>query len=154
MKSLHDLLELVSIGAQDEVLEIGCGVGRVGLVLAPLCRLWTGADISANMLAYASRRLRDVNNVRLVQLHRVGLEDFTESSFHVVYTTDMFEHLDEMDRWRYVEEAFRVLRSGGRLAIFNMCPHDSQDWLYYDYFPEALTRDLADFWPPEAVRKY
>ena|SRR5437867_2348021 len=32
-----------------------------------------------------------------------------------------------------------------------MCPHDSLDWLYYDYFPEALTRDLADFWPPEAI---
>jgi len=50
-----------------------------------------------------------------------------------------------------VREAFRVLRTGGRLAIFNMCPHDSLDWLYYDYFPEALTRDLADFWPPEAI---
>jgi hypothetical protein len=44
-----------------------------------------------------------------------------------------------------------VLRTGGRLVIFNMCPHDSLDWLYYDYFPEALTRDLADFWPPEAI---
>jgi SAM-dependent methyltransferase len=50
-----------------------------------------------------------------------------------------------------VREAFRVLRTGGRLAIFNMCPHDSLDWLYYDYFPEALTRDLADFWPPDAI---
>jgi hypothetical protein len=50
-----------------------------------------------------------------------------------------------------VREAFRVLRTGGRLAIFNMCPHDSLDWLYYDYFPEVLTRDLADFWPPEAT---
>ena len=128
MKSLHDLLELVSIGAQDEVLEIGCGVGRVGLVLAPLCRLWTGADISANMLAYASRRLRDVNNVRLVKLHRVGLEDFTDSSFHVVYTTDMFEHLDEMDRWRYVEEAFRVLRSGGRIYIDNIDLESDAGW--------------------------
>ena len=50
-----------------------------------------------------------------------------------------------------LREAFRVLRTGGGLAIFNMCPHDSLDWLYYDYFPEALTRDLADFWPPEAI---
>jgi hypothetical protein len=32
-----------------------------------------------------------------------------------------------------------------------MCPHDSLDWLYYEYFPEALRRDLADFWPPEAI---
>src|ERR1700759_1489983 len=55
------------------------------------------------------------------------------------------------DKAGMVREAFRVLRTGGRLAIFNMCPHDSLDWLYYDYFPETLTRDLADFWPPETV---
>ena len=51
------------------------------------------------------------------------------------------------DKAGMVREAFRVLRTGGGLAIFHMCPHDSLDWLYYDYFPEALTRDLADFWP-------
>src|SRR5262249_11785527 len=54
------------------------------------------------------------------------------------------------DKAGMVREAFRVLRTGGRLVIFNMCPHNSLDWLYYDYFPEALTRDLVDFWSPEA----
>lgn len=33
----------------------------------------------------------------------------------------------------------------------NLCPQEHADWLYYDYFPEALPIDLADFWPPETV---
>ena len=44
-----------------------------------------------------------------------------------------------------------MLRRGGRLALYNMCPQESDDWLYYAYFPEAKTRDFADFWPPDAI---
>jgi len=48
-------------------------------------------------------------------------------------------------------EAFRVLRRGGRFALYNMCPQESDDWLYYAYFPEAKTPDFADFWPPDVI---
>lgn len=34
----------------------------------------------------------------------------------------------------------------------NSCPQESPDWLFYIYFPEALTVDLEDFWPPENVK--
>jgi hypothetical protein len=27
----------------------------------------------------------------------------------------------------------------------------ADDWLYYAYFPEAKTRDFADFWAPDAI---
>ena len=50
-----------------------------------------------------------------------------------------------------LREAFRVLRRGGRFALYNMCPQESEDWLYYAYFPEAKTRDFADFWPPDTI---
>jgi hypothetical protein len=50
-----------------------------------------------------------------------------------------------------LREAFRLLRRGGRFALYNMCPQESDDWLSYAYFPEAKTRDFADFWPPDAI---
>ena len=56
-----------------------------------------------------------------------------------------------LDKAGMLSEAFRVLRRGGRFALYNMCPQESDDWLYYAYFPEAKTRDFADFWPPDAI---
>jgi hypothetical protein len=50
-----------------------------------------------------------------------------------------------------IRETFRLLCPGGRLVIYNLCPQECRDWLYYRYFPEALARDLADFWSPDAI---
>jgi SAM-dependent methyltransferase len=125
---LKNLLELLSIKSHEEVLEIGCGVGRIGRELAPRCRTWTGVDMSANMLAYASERLRDLENVKLVRTTACGLAEFASGSFDVVYSTNMFAHLDEMDRWRYVAEGFRVLRPNGRLFIDNVDLESDGGW--------------------------
>ena len=60
------LLENVGVGRSDVVLEIGCGIGRVGRELAPQCRKWIGCDVSARMLNLAAERLRGFPNVELV----------------------------------------------------------------------------------------
>ena len=124
---LKNLLELAAVRSNDDVLEIGCGKGRIGLKLAPYCRQWTGADISTKMLAVASERLRSLQNVQLTQLHG-DLGPFAADSFDVVYATSVLGHLDEMDRWRYVEEAFRVLRPGGRLLLDNIDIEAEAGW--------------------------
>jgi cyclopropane fatty-acyl-phospholipid synthase-like methyltransferase len=49
-KPVRNLMEVAAITEQDDLLEIGCGIGRIGLEVAPRCRSWTGADVSANML--------------------------------------------------------------------------------------------------------
>ncbi len=46
---------------------------------------------------------------------------------------------------------FRLLRPGGRLVMTNLHPHTMQNWLYYRYFPAALTRDLHDFMSHDAL---
>jgi ubiquinone/menaquinone biosynthesis C-methylase UbiE len=125
------LIELLSISANDDVLEIGCGVGRIGLELGPQCRSWVGADISRNMLTWAEDRLQMVPNTKLVLLGGVGLRELPDRSFDVVYATNMMAHLDEIDRWFYVKDAFRVLREGGRIWIDNIDLESDEGWTMF-----------------------
>ena len=127
-QTVQNLLELAGINSNQEVLEIGCGVGRIAKAIAPRCRSWAGADISANMLAHASERLKNLQNAHFIHLKTVGLSDVGENSFDVVYAVNMLAHLDEVDRWHYVQEAFRVLRPGGRIFIDNMDMESDAGW--------------------------
>ena len=57
-ETLRFLQDTVGIGKEDVVLEIGCGVGRVGKIVAPLCRKWIGCDVASNMLSLTAQRLK------------------------------------------------------------------------------------------------
>jgi len=128
---LKRLQSSVGIKKTDDILEIGCGVGRVGKVLAPICRTWTGCDVSANMLKYAARRLRDFSNVRFVELSGYDLKPVASESMDVVYSTVVFMHLSEWDRYNYIEDARRVLRPGGRLYVDNISLTTGYGWNFF-----------------------
>ena len=120
IKTISVLKQTVGIKSTDEILEIGCGVARVGKELAPICKNWTGSDISSNMLMHAQKRLVDAENTSLVELSKVGLHEFADEKFDLVYSTVVFMHLFEWDRYTYVKEAFRVLRPGGKCFVDNL----------------------------------
>lgn len=130
-QDVRNLMELVSISPQDDVLEIGPGVGRLGLEIAPHCRRWTGADISSKVLGHAADQLRGVKNAHLIHLPGIGLGVVPDSSLDVVYCINVFAHLDEIDRWRYVQDAYRVLRHGGRIYIENVDLESEAGWIMF-----------------------
>jgi ubiquinone/menaquinone biosynthesis C-methylase UbiE len=127
-RAVNNIVELAGIKAVDNVLEVGCGVARIGFELAPKCKQWTGADISKNMLACAEQRLSGIGNVRLVQLWASNLEQFPDNTFDLVYMTNMFDHLDHVDRYKYIFDAFRVLRPSGRLYVDNTDLESDSGW--------------------------
>lgn len=101
----------------DRVLELGCGIGRIGRELLGQCAAWTGTDISAHMLAVAQQRLAEFNNFRLIELDRTSLEAIPDADVDKAYAVAVFCHLDKEDVFLYLEELRRVLRSGGLLLI-------------------------------------
>jgi len=127
-RPVSNIVELVGIKPGDDVLEIGCGVARIGRELASSCHRWTGSDISKNMLSCAADRLAGVSNIDLVHLSSANLDSFPDQAFDVVYSTNMFDHLDEMDRYRYIMDAFRVLRQQGRLYVDNNDLESDAGW--------------------------
>ena len=123
--SIDQIGATAPITANDVILEIGCGIGRVGRVLSQECLHWVGSDISGEMLKHAAHHLWERPNTTLVELATVGLMEFPRDSFDLVYCTVVFMHLLPWDRYRYVEEAFRVLRPGGH-CYFDNVPMDSE----------------------------
>jgi SAM-dependent methyltransferase len=108
------LRELLQIGPGDRVLEIGCGIARIGRELAPHCAEWHGADISGNMIRHARARTQDIPNVYLHELPRSDLGIFSDGYFDAVYSSIVFMHLDKIEMFRYIQESYRVLAPGGR----------------------------------------
>jgi ubiquinone/menaquinone biosynthesis C-methylase UbiE len=120
--------EMLGLSETSTVLEIGCGAGRVGARMAPRVKAWIGADTSARMLEYAREALAGQANASFVHLNGYDLHGVDAASLDAVYCTTVFMHLDEWDRYRYVEEAFRVLKPGGRLYIDNFDLRSPEGW--------------------------
>lgn len=131
-KTKKGLEATVGIKPDDEILEIGCGVGRVGMALAPLCKSWIGCDVSGNMLKHAEKRLSKFKNVRLIEISGFDLKPVADASVDVVYCTVVFMHLEEWDRYNYVLEAYRVLRPGGRVYIDNFSLCSEEGWSVFE----------------------
>jgi ubiquinone/menaquinone biosynthesis C-methylase UbiE len=125
-----DVQRETNVTTNDRVLEIGCGVGRVGVKLASRCREWVGSDVSEHMLRHTEAALAKVNakNGRVFHLNGIDLDGLADASFDVVYCTTVFMHLDEWDRFRYVCEAYRVLKPGGRIYYDNFGLTTPEGW--------------------------
>ena len=105
--------------------DLGCGTGQVTAELAPHVAKVTAIDASAEMLAAARKRLRDLTNidVRRGDLEALPLED---NSLDVALVILVLHHL--ADPPSVIREAARVLKPGRRLLIADMLPHGHEEY--------------------------
>jgi ubiquinone/menaquinone biosynthesis C-methylase UbiE len=143
------LLERLQIEEGDVVLEIGCGTGRIGKSLAGKCKKWIGTDISGKMIDFAKENLKGVSNVELIELSSCALDKIESGSVDKLYCSAVFMHLDEWDRFKYVREAYRVLKSGG-IAYFDNLNLDSEAG--WKIFVEHAEMDATE--RPANISKY
>ena len=127
-----DVAAEVGLRPTDVVLEIGCGAGRVGVHLAPRCGRWIGADVSRNMLQHAKAALGQAPNASVFHLDGNGLRGIDDDSLDVVYCTTVFMHLEQWDRYRYIREAWRVLRPSGRLYVDSFSLLSPDGWALFE----------------------
>jgi len=124
----------LAAAAEGDVLELGCGTGRVSLPVAKHGTPLIGIDRSAPMLARARRRVVRAGLEARVRLVRgdIRVLPFRPRRFSLVMAPyGILQSLvRERDLGATLESAARVLRKGGRLGI-DLVP-DLPVWSEYE----------------------
>lgn len=119
---VRQVLDLCGPRPTDRILDLGCGWGTITFALGPKVREVVGLDFAERAIAGCNARVDEfgLDNVffRVGDARSSGLP---AASFDVVVAADLFEHLYPDDSESVAAEAFRVLRPGGRAAVWTPC---------------------------------
>ncbi len=143
------MVEAVAAAPGDEVLELACGAGGLGLAIAdhvtPGGRVVL-SDVAPEMVAIAATLAASRDQATQVSAQVLDLEqiDVPDDSFDIVVCREglMFA----LDPVRAATEIVRVLRPGGRAAIAVWGPRDRNPWL--GVLADAVERHTGTAVPP------
>ena len=143
------LLDFVANIPNGRALEVGCGTGHWLQVLGDAAVPVAGVDPSSNMLHYARTR------APVAALVRAAAErlPWRNAAFERLYCINALHHFD--DKPGFIDEARRVLATGGRLLTTGLDPHIGTDrWFIYDYFAPVLEIDRQRYPSTQRVREW
>lgn len=106
-------IDKMLLDPKKSVLEIGVGTGRLAVKVAPLCKAFTGIDISSKTIERAKEHLEMNGNVSLI------CGDFNQynfvNTFDVIYSSLTFMHIE--DKQSTINKVYSLLNSGGRFVL-------------------------------------
>jgi len=161
-----DLARLAGIEADMAVLDVGSGLGGPARFLSETygCRV-TGVDLSeafVDAARYLTGRTGQTGQVTFQTANALNLP-FDDSRFDVAFLQHVAMNI--ADRARLYREIRRVLKSGGRLAVFDVVsnagePHYAVPWdpvpwdpVPWDPVPWARTTDTSFLLTAAATRE-
>ena len=119
---VSQLHEWKLVTRESHVLDIGCGIGRLLVALAPQVGRVVGIDVSAEMVKAARRRCEGYENVSVIKGDGHGLGAISGDNFDLIIAVDSFPYLRQSGYplvQEFVADCARALKSGGQLVILN-----------------------------------
>ncbi len=102
----------------ETVLDFGCGVGRLTRALSRYFPQCYGVDISESMIAKAKELNQLVTECMFVLNYEPHLRIFSDSSFDMIYTNIVLQHIPDARIIKaYIAEFIRLLKTDGLLVF-------------------------------------
>jgi len=114
----RESLEALQLGAEDRLLDVGCGTGAACRSAASVTASVVGIDLSPEMVRQAREFASGLANVHFEIADSEHLP-FDDGAFTAVVCSNSFHHYP--DPGRAVREMTRVLAPGGRLVLGDAC---------------------------------
>lgn len=116
--------------SSDKVLDFGCGPGSFLAMSAPMCKEIVGVDISQGFVNECQRTINEMSLSNASSVHiQPDQLPFEDNTFDVIIMTDVVHHLEFPQK--SLQEAFRVLKPGGRALIFEPNKLNPLIWLVH-----------------------
>jgi len=110
----------LTIGPDEKVADIGCGVGRLARALATRAGHVYGIDVSSEMVELAKAHNPELADVEWLHGDGCSLQPLEDASVDGCFSHVVFQHIpDPQITLGYVREMGRVLRPGG-WALFQV----------------------------------
>lgn len=126
------------------ILDIGCGVGRMSEFMAGDFNKVIGTDISGEMIRQGKMRLKDFDNIKLLESDGQTLP-LASNSIDFAFSYWVYQHIKTRPMMeRNFAEAYRVLRPGKlfKAAIRSSKPVSKESWWSGIQFDEASAKVL------------
>ena len=139
-RKIRRIAELLEIGGDDEVLEIGCGWGALAISLAQPCRSVKGVTLSAEQLLHAKGRLLKNGLEDKVTLELRDYRDIA-GTFDRIVSIEMVEAVGEAFWPDYFQTLHDRLRPGGTVVLQAITIDESR-FESYRQFPDFIQRHV------------
>jgi ubiquinone/menaquinone biosynthesis C-methylase UbiE len=108
-----------NVPADTHILEIGPGAGRWTDYLIPRAKTFTGLDISRECVRICAEKYNAAQDpkVDFRVTDGASLPGVEDASVDVIWSFDVFVHINRQEIEQYMAEFQRVLRPGGRVII-------------------------------------
>jgi ubiquinone/menaquinone biosynthesis C-methylase UbiE len=114
-----------------EILEIGCGNGRLSLLLADKAKSFVGIDPDRKAIAAADKKVtKNFRDKTSFEVGRSSKLRFDDDSFDIVFMGMSLHEIPTEDRKKSLGEIKRVLRKDGRLIIIEPKAHGEIQSIY------------------------
>lgn len=149
------LLKQLGLAPEHSVVDVGCGSGRLAVQLRPyLLGPYVGIDVVPELYEYARRQCAR-EDWRFYGAPGTHIPEPDDSADFVVFFS-VFTHLLHEETYRYLSEAARVLKPGGKIVFSFLEFGIPSHWFIFEHSvaDERVDKVLNQFMDRDMIRAF